>query len=927
LEPFRGSFVGRHDDLIAIERLLHDDDARLLTLLGPGGVGKTRLLHRLTAAAAAAVTKESAPRYASIVWCDLSSAHSAGDIITRVAAALSGVALGAGSTSTEVAIERVARVLARRGACLLALDNLEQLEATAICPILSQWLGLATKLTIVTTSRVRLGLAGEVVHRVEPLVLANATEMFRDRAEAVRGPFSEEERILAERIVVLLEGMPLALEMAATKLCVLSPAELLERLSRPLSILKGSRADPDRHASLSRVLDDSWELLTTDERHVLASLGVFMGGFTVSSAEAVIGCSEDVIAILQRLVDSSLLRSMPSLGSGQRRRHALYEVVREYALERLAESGRVDAVKRAHAHHFAAWGEERITHMGARDSTALEELVDEEANLAAAALFLRERSEVVPNNPIPNDAGPTLVEDRLRILSALEPIHMLGGGGRLDPWVSDLEDALSSSKPTQENRRVSARAALALARGLHELGRPTPARKAYERAIADGGIAKMHALESFALSQLGRLAAGVGDWDEANVLFERARTLAGAGEASAKLANACFQFYGAESGVATDIVGGISAYVDWCRRSGSDPRELVFWLVQLGRSESELFRSSDDAAKHLEEALTLARKLGDIRGEGFALFGIGSHDLGCMGRVDESLLSLDKSVRLLREAGTRRFEAWALGFVGIAHALKDRWDEARSAFDPSIEILADVRDAPREAHLLAFRAVVHARQKNEVRANEDLKRASVLAPESSLYHAWTIELCRAQIDVLHARHDPGPETAEDEHLEVARALLRRAGWPPNKKKEEPPREWPWGGEFYEPRLAAELLERALFVAENESRTSLVVATDGSYFIPPSSRERIECGGREKLQRILVLLAKKRIDQAGTVVPPAHLIEVAWGAERIQPSAASNRLHVALDTLKKLGLRGLVVRGEGGWMLDPNVPCAWAPSKD
>src|SRR5690606_24877710 len=143
----------------------------------------------------------------------------------------------------------------RRGPTLLALDNLEQLEPTAL-PSIAEWLSAAPELVVVATSRVRLGIAGEVVYRVPPLSTARgadgpseAIRLFEDRAAAVRGPFTEDERTTAERIVVLLEGMPLALEMAATRLAVLSPRELLDRIGRPLAVLDhGARDDPDRYA-------------------------------------------------------------------------------------------------------------------------------------------------------------------------------------------------------------------------------------------------------------------------------------------------------------------------------------------------------------------------------------------------------------------------------------------------------------------------------------------------------------------------------------------------------------------------------------------------------------------------------------------------------------------------------------------------------
>src|SRR5687767_12153347 len=163
--PYRGTLVGRDEDVASIEKLV-GEGARLVTLLGPGGVGKTRLCHR--------TLEVLAPRFDRAVFCDLSSARTSADVVAGVAGTISGVALGAAASDADAA-KRVGRALARRGSILLAADNLEQLE-DATLPLFSQWLGEANGLVILATSRVRLGVAGEVVHRVAPLPSSFAME-------------------------------------------------------------------------------------------------------------------------------------------------------------------------------------------------------------------------------------------------------------------------------------------------------------------------------------------------------------------------------------------------------------------------------------------------------------------------------------------------------------------------------------------------------------------------------------------------------------------------------------------------------------------------------------------------------------------------------------------------------------------------------
>lgn len=890
-ELFRGSFVGRERDLAEIERTLASG-ARLVTLLGHGGIGKTRLLHRVVARV------REGGKAASI--CDLSSARVAADIVASVGAEAAGLALGAAAT-VDAASARVGRALAKKRLAVLALDNVEQIT-TDVLSLVAGWLAAAPQTVVLTTSRVRLGAPGEAIVRVGPLPEEEALRLFEDRIATLRHSLDDEERAVARRIVALLDGMPLAVEMAAARLCVLGANELLERLSRPLAILAKSGSDAsDRHASLARVLDGSYQLLDESARRGLAELGVFVGGFGMSAAEAVFGDGAASVSIVQRLADSSLLYRVQR---GARVRHVPYEVVREYALERLTERGDLDAVRTRHARHFASWGATKIDGIAALENAteALHDLVEEEPNLAAAAAFLRGR--------------PAERETRLRVLVAVEPVRTLRG--QLDEWTRDVDDALSGA-PEDFAPSLVSRARLALARAHHELGRPEVARAAYDVAIEAAARASDTRSEGLAKIGKGRLLAGLGEWQAACDLFDAARTLPGVAANVSTLARACFEFFSAELGRSTDPVGAATAYIGICRR-GADPRELVYWIAQLGRLESEFARDDASAQKHLHESLALARDIGDRRGEGFALFGLGVNAIG-FARPDEAVTLLEDAVRVLRDAGMKRYEGWSHGFLGVAHAYREgAGQEALAAFRASIELLEEVGDAPRLAHVLASRAAVHAKEGKLAETAEDLARARALAPPESLYHAWTIDLSNGQLDVLRARQ---ASSAMDARLllERARDRLVRATWP--RGGAAAPREWPWKGEFFEPRIAAELLERAIDGAAAPAG-SLVVARDGSSMRLPSG-ERVDLAGKSKLMRVLAALVSARLARPGEPLTSAALFEAGWPGERVPRAAAMNRLHVALDQLRKHGLREVLNRGEGGFFLDPSVPCVWDAS--
>lgn len=336
------------------------------------------------------------------------------------------------------------------------------------------------------------------------------------------------------------------------------------------------------------------------------------------------------------------------------------------------------------------------------------------------------------------------------------------------------------------------------------------------------------------------------------------RSRASRSRASPVSSHACHEFFGSEIGVTTEVDAAVAAYVDVCR-AGSDPRELALWLTQLGRARGELTREAEAGERDLREALALARRHGDLRGEGFALSGLGTHQIA-YGPRDEAVRTLEEAARTLRECGTRRYEAWSVGFLGVAYAMLGAWSEAKHALDLAITALRDLSDVPREVHLLAFRGAVLARMGDREAAAHDFDLARTRLSPKSRYHAWTLDLCAAHLHVL------------DGDLEGARAVLAAAGWPPGGDPRA--RTWPWGGEFFEPRLAAELLEQAIASAERP-RGRLLVARDGSAFVLPSG-ERIVCPGRGKLQRIHGDHARRI---AGVGAPPGLREEPHHGEAR------------------------------------------------
>ena len=346
------SFVGRRRELAALERAL--ERARLLTVIGPGGAGKTRLALEL------ARRRTARPDHPDGVWfVELAGVTDAGVVPSAVATSL-GLSLEGGRPSAEALVDQ----LIGRG-LLLVLDNCEHL-LDAVAPLVGQLLARCPDLVVLATSREPLGLLGEVAWRVPSLDLpgegfdaafaelasVESVELFLDRARAAAPDFVLDEATAPAVVAICrrLDGIPLALELAAARLGHLSVSQVSERLDDALMVLAGRRHGVlDRQQTLAGTLDWSFELLTDEERTAFRKLAVFAGGFDLAAAEELCGVA-DVLDVLARLVDKSLV--VADL-TGEQARYRLHEVVRQYAEARLTEAGELDDVRRRHRSWYA----------------------------------------------------------------------------------------------------------------------------------------------------------------------------------------------------------------------------------------------------------------------------------------------------------------------------------------------------------------------------------------------------------------------------------------------------------------------------------------------------------------------------------------------------------------------------------------------
>jgi predicted ATPase/class 3 adenylate cyclase/DNA-binding CsgD family transcriptional regulator len=443
------TFVGRHTQMADIRALLADN--RLVTLTGAGGAGKTRL--------AIEVAGEMTDQFADGVWyVDLAPITHPRVVPLTVARAL-GLPDQPGSSITETLLRFV-----RDRQMLFVLDNCEHLlEASAA--VVNDILGSCSKVTILATSREPLMVAGEVNWQVPSLSLADeAIELFSDRARRARPNFTVDDHNLKTitEICQRLDGMPLAIELAAARVRALTLDEIVNSLHDRFRVLTGgARTAVRRQQTLRASVDWSHALLTEPERALLRRLSVFMGGFDLDAAQSVAGTTDveryQVLDQLSLLVDKSLVIAE---NAGGRTRYRLLETVRQYALEKLGESGEADDIRARHRDHYAAMAKR----LDAPAATSKEHLVKQAEieidNLRAAFVWSHE------NNDVP---------DALELASSLQPLWVVRGriaegASWLDAALAGLQGSAHEVAPPVRARALAVRSMLGLWAGVPDAG-------------------------------------------------------------------------------------------------------------------------------------------------------------------------------------------------------------------------------------------------------------------------------------------------------------------------------------------------------------------------------------------------------------------------------------------------------------------------
>jgi predicted ATPase/DNA-binding SARP family transcriptional activator len=383
------SVVGRHDDVAAALQRLRE--ARVVTLTGPGGVGKTTLVLEVARRVDATLADQ-------VHLIRLAALEAGADIAEAFAAQLGLLTAGSGAAAAEAVVEHLTRSRA-----LLVVDNCEHV-IDDVAALVERLVESCPELRVLATSREALAVPGEIQVAVGPLPVpdetgateaiphAPAVRLFLDRARAVRPSFvlDAETAPVVASICRQLDGMPLAIELAAARVKALSPADIATRLQDRFALLtSGPRTSEARHRTLRATLDWSYDLLSAAERRLLRRLAVFRGGWTLTAAEEVCAFagieSGEVLDLLFRLVDRSLVVPDPATG-----RFRLLVTVREYAGSRLAEADEIDACRDRYLDHYTRLAEEYGSF--AHSQVGWARLTEEYDNLRAAVDYSLERA-------------------------------------------------------------------------------------------------------------------------------------------------------------------------------------------------------------------------------------------------------------------------------------------------------------------------------------------------------------------------------------------------------------------------------------------------------------------------------------------------------------------------------------------------------
>ncbi|MCA9621818.1 MAG: AAA family ATPase [Myxococcales bacterium] len=877
--------LDRDDDLARLDALFDEEGAALVTLAGPAGVGKTSL-----ALAHLERRAQDVDDGVRRLVCRVAECHDPLALCGQLAHALGVPAPG------DVEVGRAAALIAASLAAeplLLVIDNFEQL-AESSAELLVSWLAEAPELNLLVTSRHRLGVAGERVLELAPLRIAEVSEqvegcpaaqlfLARVRAHSAGFDLVESERDALLTLLQRLDGLPLAIELAASRANVLSIEELARRVTDRFALLR------DGQSSLESALEASWALLSEAERSALAQCSVFRGSFTLDGAEAVLRVEgHAVVDLLQRLRDRSLVARGRIGERGQRL--SLLQSVRDFAGAHLEDR---EAVETRHADwcgEIARRVEALVT--GPEIATGFRLFVDERENLLAALdrCIARADREAAARG--------------LTIAAGMAATAGYAGGRAELAWRIEALIDLPGADTLDDSARASVLtyAGWELSRGPIAPRAARLAQRAQDAAVASGSLRALCAAERLRAA----LLCGGGKVEEAVALLEA--RLSRIGEApTADDATAAATLHDEladllrQSGQQVEARRHGERALELLRASGCRLHQvnalLTLGFVHIEHGDLELAESR--VTRGLELLGSFSRHASRLRlALQLALARI-AHAAGDLERAVESYLPV---VRMARAAQMMVMHGYASGSAGTALAERGDLAEACEHLRAALVVVPQI-----DKHYGAmFRGVLAGIE--ALRGHtEEARRLQAEAEDALRDHegplAIAVAACRALVDLGDGRRTPDAEATER-----AAARLREI----EQLVERAPAQL-----TLELRLIARLLRTEGLDAtpRDADAPTLEVEAAGRWFVPPAGA-RIGCSRRPIMRRMLVALVQARVRQPGRALGQEELLEAGWPGERMIESAAKRRIQVMLSRMRDLGLRDVIQTTEAGYRIDP-----------
>lgn len=734
----RDGFVGRQGSLEVLGAKI-DTGARLISVVGPGGVGKTRLVTRFGWTRRAAC--------AGGVWfCDLSQARDLDSLLVAVA---QGLELPLGSADP---VDQLGHAIAGRGRCMLVLDNFEQVAKLAEST-LGRWLEIAPLAQFFVTTREVLGITGEEVFTLAPLDFDEAFALFLKRANAARHDYRPrpDDLTAIRQLVTVLDGLPLAVELAAARVRVMAPQTLLARMKDRFAVLLSHGGRRDRQATLRATFDWSWDLLTDLEKAVLARLSVFEGGFKLESAAAVIGLplmealetpseSATTTDVVQWLVDKSFVRQVND------ERFDLLESVREYAGQHLCNPGRFDGsgpaceldARSGHWRHFASLDEraavaERCAELsnlvaGCRHAAAQGDAAGAVGCLIGAWAALRQ-------------TGP--YRAAVDLASLVQKIETLNDRGRAWlHWVAGdahenlgdvklalahVEQGLQCARRANDQRCT---ARLLIVRGSRqgldgELDAALVSLKEAERLAARAGD---DGLRASALIVLGRLMQHQSRFAESRTHYNLALALATA-QGDRRMEGGVLGNLGGIHHALGELEAARSHYQQALARhiETGDRRWEGNQRCNLGLLHQEL-GEAEQARVQFDMALSTSLEMGHVRLANVVLCNLGIL-LAAEGQLDEASRFFERAVEAAKASSDRRAEGQASGYLALVLAKLGSLESALAMVEHGEILLVASADSLSHALLLCDRAEIEQLAGQTLASQATLKMAHQLADE------------------------------------------------------------------------------------------------------------------------------------------------------------------------------------------------------